>query len=129
MNFMRKKLNQKGFTLVELMVVIAILGVLAAIAVPRLGGSTDSAKDAKLKADLRTVESAIMQYYSVNGKYPNDINAIVTGAGKILSVWPKDARGDDLGYQKLNTGYNLYGQNSKNHRWFSPGSNDYKEWK
>ena len=56
----RNRMNQKGFTLVELMVVIAILGVLAAIAIPKFSESTDAANTAKIQADLRTIESAIM---------------------------------------------------------------------
>lgn len=58
--------NQKGFTLVELMVVIAIIGVLAAIAVPRFTTSADAARGAKVQADLRTLDSALMMYVAAN---------------------------------------------------------------
>ena len=50
-NFIRKKMDKKGFTLVELLVVIAVLGIIAGIAIPRMSGVTDSFK---LKADQQT---------------------------------------------------------------------------
>ena len=62
MTKIRKRLNQKGFTLVELMVVIAILGILAAIAIPKFSDSTSAANTAKIAADLRTIDSAIVMY-------------------------------------------------------------------
>jgi len=56
----RKRLsNRKGFTLVELLVVISIIGILSAIAVPKFSSATNSAKKAKIQADLRTIDSAI----------------------------------------------------------------------
>jgi prepilin-type N-terminal cleavage/methylation domain-containing protein len=51
--------NKKGFTLVELVVVIAILGILAGIAVPRFMDATATARGAKIVADLRMIDNAI----------------------------------------------------------------------
>lgn len=53
MNFIQKKMNKKGFTLVELIIVIAVMAILAAIVIPRMGGITQSFK---VKADERVAE-------------------------------------------------------------------------
>lgn len=74
----RKQLNsQRGFTLVELMAVIAILGVLAAIAVPKFTAATDAANLAKVKADIRTYGSAIEICRAATGTLPADLAALV----------------------------------------------------
>ena len=56
--------------MVELVVVIAIIGILAGIAVPRFLDATASARGAKIVADMRTIQSAEMIYYAKNAKYP-----------------------------------------------------------
>ena len=65
--------KKKGFTLVELIAVIAILGILAAIVVPKIGGYTDKANKAKAQADAKTVIQAI-ELYNANA----DVNAQIT---------------------------------------------------
>lgn len=62
------KKNNKGFTLVELVVVIAILGILAAIAVPRFTGSRKKAAVAAHNANVRTLESAANMYLVDGGE-------------------------------------------------------------
>ena len=82
--FKKRLSNRKGFTLVELLVVVAIIGVLAAIAIPRFTDATASANGAKIQADLRTIDSAIMIHYAAKNAYPADIDALVT-AGHLAS--------------------------------------------
>ena len=61
--------NRKGFTLVELVVVIAILGILAGLAIPRFMDATTNARGSRLVADLRTIESAESMYYAEKGQF------------------------------------------------------------
>lgn len=60
------KRQRKGFTLVELAIVIAILGILAVVAIPKYQGMVDEARSAAAKAQLGTVRSAIAIYYAKN---------------------------------------------------------------
>lgn len=62
--------QQKGFSLIEVMVVIAILGVLAALIVPNVIGSSEQADRQKVKTDIVSLENALMQYRLDNNVYP-----------------------------------------------------------
>jgi general secretion pathway protein G len=66
----RRNLNHKGFTMIELMVVIVILGILAAIIAPRLVGRTDEARITKARVDITNLETALKLYKLDNGVYP-----------------------------------------------------------
>ena len=89
----RKRLNQKGFTLVELMVVIAILGVLAAIAIPKFGDATATANTAKIQADLRTMDAAIVMYQAQQGKDPAEGDVKVLKDAGLLVETPTPPKG------------------------------------
>lgn len=62
--------EEKGFTLIELMVVVVIIGVLAAIAFPTINNQIDKAKGKRALAELKTMKTALDVYKAENGAYP-----------------------------------------------------------
>jgi len=103
-----------GFTLVEVMVVVVILGVLAVLIVPRVVGRTDDARTVATKQDIAAIMQSLKLYKLDNGRYPTNeqgLQALVTkpGSGPAASNWrpyldklPKDPWGNT--YQYLNPG-------------------------
>jgi len=112
----RKPTAQGGFTLIEVMVVIVILGILAAVVVPRIMDRPDTARIAKVKQDIRTLESALNLYKLDNFTYPSTdqgLEALVKKPsgepeprnwkeGGYIDRLPKDPWGNE--YQYLNPG-------------------------
>ncbi len=83
-----KRGTRSGFTLVEIMVVILILGLLATIVVQSLRGATDKAKRTKAQADLHELQTALDRYYLDNSYYPTTdqgLQALVSrpGSGRV----------------------------------------------
>jgi general secretion pathway protein G len=73
----RRRTYEAGFTLLELIIVIAIIGILATIVMPKLLQTIPKAKEATLRTDLRTFRDVIDQYYADKGKYPETLEALV----------------------------------------------------
>ncbi|MEK7761784.1 MAG: type II secretion system major pseudopilin GspG [Nitrospirota bacterium] len=104
--------NQRGFTFIEIMVVVAILAILAALVVPRIMGRTDDAKRTAAKVQIRNIEGALQLYKLDNGVYPSSeqgLRALVEkpSVGVIPKKWkvggylpklPEDSWGNPYKY-------------------------------
>ena len=77
-----------GFTLIELMIVVSIIGILATLAVPSYQSSVVKAKEAALRQDLSTLRDVLDQHKADQGKYPLSLAALVS-AGYLRGM-PKD---------------------------------------
>jgi len=79
---MLKNRKKKGFTLIELIVVIAILGILAAVLIPRFGGFTEKARKTQALTDAKQIATAIDSFYAENDSWPtsDDLDEILTTA-------------------------------------------------
>lgn len=87
------KRAERGFTLLELMIVLAIMGILITIAQPNLKSSIIRAREAVLREDLYQIRDAIDQYYADNGKYPAQLTDLLNETEKnksYLRTIPKD---------------------------------------
>ncbi len=98
----RPPLHQRGFTLIEVLVVVVILGILAAIIVPNIMDKPAAAKITKAKADVRAIESAMNMYKLDNHVYPSTDEGIEALVPEYLPRIPKDPW--DQPYQYLNPG-------------------------
>jgi len=97
MNMMpkRKAEGERGFTLVELMIVMAVISILLTIAIPAYLQSIKRAKEAVLKEDLHTMRSAIDQYTVDKEKAPQGLDDLVqAGYLKVVPIDPMTSRSD-----------------------------------
>ena len=110
------RMMQRGFTLIEIMVVVVILGILAALVAPKLMGRTDDARMVAAKQDIATIMQGLKLYRLDNQRYPameQGLQALVTKpasgpdaggwkTGGYLDKLPKDPWGNP--YQYLSPG-------------------------
>lgn len=89
MKLLQKLRSPKGFTLVELIIVIMIIGILAATLLPKVMGAPAKARDAARQADFNAVATAVELYYADNDEYPDPSADDVVGAGLVTSGYLK----------------------------------------
>ncbi len=112
-----RRLQQRGFTLIEIMVVVIIIGILAAIVAPNVIGRVDDAQITKARAEIANIEAALKMYRLDNFAYPtteqglealvtkpNDPNVRNWSEGGYMDRLPTDPWGND--YLYLNPGNN-----------------------
>ncbi len=110
----RKKSDNRGFTLIELMVVIVILGILAGLIIPRIMGRPEEARRMKARIQIESIETSLQLYKLDNGNYPTTdqgLEALVEAptVGQLPRAWreggymekgkvPKDPWGTEYVY-------------------------------
>jgi general secretion pathway protein G len=114
MLYNKKRLGSRGFTLIEIMVVLVILGILAGLIVPRIMGRPDEARRMKAKIQIQSFETALQLYKLDTGNYPSTeqgLQALVEPptTGELAKAWreggylekgqvPKDPWGNEYVY-------------------------------
>ena len=110
----KSRIDNQGFTLIEIMVVLVILGILAGLIVPRIIGRPDEARRMKAKIQIQSLETALQLYKLDTGNYPSTeqgLQALVEAppTGELAKSWreggylekgkvPKDPWGNDFVY-------------------------------
>ena len=84
----RQARNERGFTLIEMLIVVALIGILATIAVGQYQRSIVKAKEAALRENLFVMRSQISNYFADKGEYPFDLQTLVEES--YLKRIPKD---------------------------------------
>jgi general secretion pathway protein G len=115
-------INKQGFTLLETLIVIAIISILAAIAIPNFLSYKDKAKNAKAIMDIRNIERLVLEYQGDNGNFPLSLadvgrNSFKDPWGIPYEYWPitgdkKQKVRKDRNTHPINTDFDLYSKGS-----------------
>ncbi len=125
-------MKKKGFTLIEIMLVVIIIGVLVAMVMPRLAGRSQEARTAAAQADIFSNISTALDLYELdNGKYPESLDVLLSktenGKGPYLKRSPVDPWKKPYKYKTLDNGqdYQLWSSGADGQ---DGGSDDIKSW-
>ncbi len=94
--------KRSGFTLIEIILVVVIIGILAGIAIPRMGGKAEKAQISAAKSNIAALGMAIQEYEMMNGSYPASLDGLLDeskgGPYMEKKVIPKDPWGTPFIY-------------------------------
>lgn len=105
-----KKYSKTGFTLVEILIVVALIGIILAIAAPNFRKAQTNSRTAKAKGELRALQTAVENYYIHHDSvYPASLSDLTTAVPKVINTVPTDPfSGGSYGYVRGGTGNAYY---------------------
>ena len=104
----KHKNKQQGFTLIEIMIVVVIVGILASVIAPKLFDKPVQARIIKAKHDIKTLSSVLGLYKLDNYNYPSTDKGLQALVGKYIQQLPKDPWGKGYIYVADDEEYQLY---------------------
>jgi prepilin-type N-terminal cleavage/methylation domain-containing protein len=110
----KMKKNQKGFTLVEVLLVVVILGILAAVALPRFLTTRVESQFRTCQANLSAINGALEEYHFMHGEFPADNATFVSGVLQDLTRFPDGPPQCPADPDELNNDTNDYTMDGNN---------------
>lgn len=94
-----RRRSRAGFTLIEILLVVVIIGILVGVAVPRFSGRTEEARKVSARNEMANIKTSLDMYELDNGKYPSSLGELVP---KYMDKMPKDPWGNEYTYDSGN---------------------------
>lgn len=85
--------RESGFTLLELLIVIVIIGILALLIIPNITSAPKKARDTQRKTDMRAIQKGLEEYFTSSNVYPATTGALTSGTTPIMKTVPVDPKG------------------------------------
>ena len=99
-------MKKRGFTLIELLVVVSVIAILSAIGIAAYSGASKKSRDARRRADMKAIQSALEQYYEANYRYYTSYYYNL-GTAYFPNGVPADPRGGYYRHYTSTTGYTI----------------------
>ncbi|MEK7465164.1 MAG: type II secretion system protein [Patescibacteria group bacterium] len=90
--------KNSGFTLIEMLVVVAIIGLLSSVVLVGIGPARSRARDARRIADIRQIQNGLEAYHSSSNRYPTANQFYGTGVARVIPGLPTDPQGGEYAY-------------------------------